>query len=398
MRGDELLLGCPPQPTDDQTLANANANRSILLYRCRSEVAVYELFMNEAFEIGGYGNTNRVSSCPVQAVRPPASTVLSLRDKPKVLLADDHIPVLKSVSKLLASDFDVVAAVTDGRRAVDAAMRLAPDVVLLDVTMPELDGFQTVYELKRLGSGAKVVFLTMHEADDYVAAAITAGAQGYVVKSRLQKDLTSALNHVLADRLFVPSLTSLLAVAADGNGHAAQFYAEDRSIVSEAVGFIGTALKRGDVAVIVATDKIRSEIARRLQSGGWDVAAVTEQGRYIAWDAADALARIMRNGLPDVDLLAELVDAVERSRLAFTDRPNSRVTIFGELSVLLCRSGNAEGAIQLERLWNRLTSPLQFLTLCGYPVQCFQDTADPDLFSKVCAEHWAVSHAPVAVS
>ena len=156
----------------------------------------------------------------------------------------------------------------------------------------------------------------MHEADDYVAAAITAGAQGYVVKSRLQKDLTSALNHVLADRLFVPSLTSLMAVAADGNGHAAQFYAEDRSIVSEAVGFIGTALKRGDVAVVVATDKIRSEIARRLQSGGWDVAAVTEQGRDIAWDAADALARIMRKGLPDVDLLAERCRAGLRTRLA----------------------------------------------------------------------------------
>src|SRR5262245_28349675 len=212
--------------------------------------------MKEAFEIDGDSNTNRVSSWPVPAVRLPASTVSSLRDKPKVLLADDHIPVLKSVSKLLASDFDVVAAVTDGRRAVDAAMQLAPDVVLLDITMPELDGFQTVCELKRLGSGAKVVFLTMHEADDYVAAAVTAGAQGYVVKSRIQKDLTSALNHVLADRLFVPSLTSLLAVAADGNGHAAQFYAEDRSIASEVVGFIGTALKRGDVAAIVATEKI----------------------------------------------------------------------------------------------------------------------------------------------
>jgi DNA-binding NarL/FixJ family response regulator len=334
----------------------------------------------------------------VQAVRPPASTVLSLRDKPRVLLADDHIPLLKSVSKLLASDFDVIAAVTDGRRAVDAVMELAPDVVLLDITMPELDGFQTVCELKRLGSGAKVVFLTMHEADDYVAAAVSAGAQGYVVKSRIRKDLTSALNHVLADRLFVPSLTSLMAVAADGNGHAAQFYAEDHSIVSEAVGFIGTALKRGDVGVVVATEKIRSEISQRLLSRGWDLAAITQQGRYIAWDAADALARFMRNGLPDVDLLAELVDAVDRSRLASTDRANSRVTIFGQLSVLLCRSGNAEGAIQLERLWNRLTSSLPFLTLCGYPVQCFQDTAHPDLFSKISAEHWAVSHAPAAVS
>jgi DNA-binding NarL/FixJ family response regulator len=354
--------------------------------------------VKESWEIGGCRAAKTVSSCPVQAVRPPASTVLSLRDKPKVLLADDHIPVLKSVSKLLASDFDVIAAVTDGRRAVDAVMELAPDVVLLDITMPELDGFQTVCELKRLGSGAKVVFLTMHEADDYVAAAVSAGAQGYVVKSRIRKDLTSALNHVLADRLFVPSLTSLMAVAADGNGHAAQFYAEDHSIVSEAVGFIGTALKRGDVGVVVATEKIRSEISQRLLSRGWDLAAITQQGRYIAWDAADALARFMRNGLPDVDLLAELVDAVERSRLAFTDRASSRVTIFGQLAVLLCRSGNAEGAIQLERLWNRLTSSLPFLTLCGYPVQCFQDTTHPDLFSKICTEHWAVSHAPAAVS
>jgi KaiC/GvpD/RAD55 family RecA-like ATPase len=203
---------------------------------------------------------------------------------------------------------------------------------------------------------------------------------------------------VLANRLFVPSLTSLMAVAADGNGHAAQFYADDRSIVSEAVGFIGAALKRGDVAVVVATEKIRSEIAERLQSRGWDLASIKDLGQYIAWDAADALARIMRNGLPDVDRLAELVAAVERSRLAFTDRASSRVTILGELSVLLCRSGNAEGAIQLERLWSRLTSSLPFLTLCFYPDQCFQDTPHPDLFSKVCAEHWAVSHAPVAVS
>ena len=354
--------------------------------------------MKEAFEIGGYGNTNRVFSCPVQAVRPPASTVLSLRDKPKVLLADDHIPVLKSVSKLLAPDFDVVAAVTDGSRAVDAAMRLAPDVILLDITMPELDGFQTVSELKRLGSGAKVVFLTMHEADDYVAAAVSAGAQGYVVKSRIRKTLTSALNHVLADRLFVPSLTSLLAVAADGNGHAAQFYAEDRSIVNEAAGFLGTALKRGDVAVVVATEKIRSRLPSGCSHADGTSQPSENRDGISHGMPADALARIMRNGLPDVDLLAELVDAVERSRLAFTDRANSRVTIFGELSVLLCRSGNAEGAIQLERLWSRLTSALPFLTLCGYPVQCFQDTADPDLFSKVCAEHWAVSHAPVAVS
>src|ERR1700733_4960368 len=88
--------------------------------------------------------------------------------KPTVLLADDHALVLRSAVALLADEFDVVAAVANGRLALEASLRLDPDVVVLDVTMPDLDGLQTARELKRAGSRAKVVFLTMHRADEYV--------------------------------------------------------------------------------------------------------------------------------------------------------------------------------------------------------------------------------------
>ena len=92
--------------------------------------------------------------------------------------------MLDAVSKLLSDDFRIVAAVTDGRQAVDAVCRLAPDVAVLDITMPELDGFRTAQALRKAGSRAKVVFLTLHDADEYVEAAEDMFAQTDTTEAR----------------------------------------------------------------------------------------------------------------------------------------------------------------------------------------------------------------------
>ena len=83
--------------------------------------------------------------------------------------------MLDAVSNLLSDDFTVVAAVTDGRQAIEAVRRLDPDVAVLDITMPELDGFRTAQALKKAGARSKVVFLTLHDADEYVEAALRSG-------------------------------------------------------------------------------------------------------------------------------------------------------------------------------------------------------------------------------
>lgn len=157
------------------------------------------------------------------------------KHRPRVLLADDHARWLANASTFLATDFDVVAAVRDGRQALDASLRLNPDVAILDISMPGLDGLQTARELKRRGSHASIIMLTTYESDAYVAAAIQSGAHGYVVKTRMFSDLPSAIDHALARRLFVPSLTSLLAIAQPGAGtHAVQFRLSDRASWDEA--------------------------------------------------------------------------------------------------------------------------------------------------------------------
>jgi DNA-binding NarL/FixJ family response regulator len=122
-------------------------------------------------------------------------------------LADDHEEFLAVERRLLEPEFDVLTTVRDGRAAVEAAARLAPDVVVLDVSMPVLGGIEAARALRAEGSRAVVVFLTVHGDPEYVRAALSSGALGYVAKSRLASDLLPALREAVAGRPFIsPSI------------------------------------------------------------------------------------------------------------------------------------------------------------------------------------------------
>ena len=126
----------------------------------------------------------------------------------RVLLADDHDDFLSVAARLLEPLYDVVAMVSDGHAAIAEAKRLLPDVLVLDVSMPVLNGIEAARELRAAGAQAKIIFLTVHEDPEFVRSAYQAGAQGYVVKSRLVSDLPLALNEVLAGRTYVSPFNS----------------------------------------------------------------------------------------------------------------------------------------------------------------------------------------------
>ena len=123
--------------------------------------------------------------------------------KIRVLLADDHQAVRERVRGLLGEDFEVVGAVENGREAVVAALRLNPDVLVIDISMPVLNGLQATEQLHAANQGTKVVFLTVHEDPDFVAAALSAGASGYVVKANVTTDLIPAIRDAIEGRIYV---------------------------------------------------------------------------------------------------------------------------------------------------------------------------------------------------
>jgi DNA-binding NarL/FixJ family response regulator len=122
----------------------------------------------------------------------------------------------------------------------------------------------------------------MYSADDYVAAAFTAGADGYVLKTRIQPDLKRALRHVLAGRIFLPTLAALSA-AAGGRGHAVHFYEDEASFLDEASGFIGKTLKRGEPVVMAVTEATRDAILPRLVAQGLDLAGSQDKAGAERW-------------------------------------------------------------------------------------------------------------------
>jgi len=123
----------------------------------------------------------------------------------RILLADDHKEIRDKVRRCLEAEFNVLDAVCDGRELLEAAARLNPDVCLLDISMPVLNGIEAAMQLKENGSKAKVIFLTVHEDMDFAQAALKTGASGYVIKRQMASDLRRAVNEALAGRIFISS-------------------------------------------------------------------------------------------------------------------------------------------------------------------------------------------------
>jgi DNA-binding NarL/FixJ family response regulator len=124
-------------------------------------------------------------------------------ERPRVLLADNHSAMLALTAAALAAECFVVGSVGDGRALLPEAERLHPDVIVLDITMPRLDGIEAARQLRRSHQPARLVFLTVHEDADFARAALDAGGLGYVVKGRLASDLLPAIRAALADRRFI---------------------------------------------------------------------------------------------------------------------------------------------------------------------------------------------------
>lgn len=130
----------------------------------------------------------------------------STPDRTRVLLVDDSSSMLARAAAVLGSRFEVIGTANNGLEALEAATTLVPDVIVLDISMPGMTGFEVAANLAKRGSTAALVFLTVHDDPDFVAAARQAGGTGYVLKRRLASDLILAVQEALAGRSFVSAI------------------------------------------------------------------------------------------------------------------------------------------------------------------------------------------------
>ena len=130
--------------------------------------------------------------------------------KKKIVIAEDHTILRAGLRALLSSreDIEVIGEAGDGREAIRIADQLVPDLLLIDLSMPKLNGIEAIKEIKKKHTKMKILVLTVHKGDEYIIASLEAGADGYILKDASQNELLLAMDYIMNDKLFLsPSIS-----------------------------------------------------------------------------------------------------------------------------------------------------------------------------------------------
>jgi DNA-binding NarL/FixJ family response regulator len=174
--------------------------------------------------------------------------------RPRILIADDHQILAEGIRSLLEPEFAVVAVVSDGRELVAAAKQHLPDVIVVDISMPSLNGIEAAVQVRAAGVAAKIVFLTMHRDVAYARRAMEAGAVGFVLKHSVSSELLTAIRAALQGKTYI---TPMIA------GELLQSYRAGETRSSDAPARL--TVRQREVLQLIAEGRSAKEIAAMLQ-------------------------------------------------------------------------------------------------------------------------------------
>jgi len=315
----------------------------------------------------------------------------------RILVVDDFEGWRYEVRLLFQarSQWQIIAEMSDGSEAVQKVADLKPDLIVLDIGLPKLNGIEAARRIRHLSPSSTIVFLSQNNDPDVVRTALSTGALGYVQKTDVRSDLLPAIEAVLQGRQFVSSSIkgykpAHVLATKPRRSHEVLFYPDDAVFLDSCTRFIAAALGAGDVAAVVATESHRDRLFQRLKAEGLDVDAEIKHGRYISLDVAKTLSTFMVNDMPDRARFFEVVGGLVSGAAKAGKGEHSRVAMCGECGPLLWAEGKVDAAIRLEQLLNQLATIYEFDLLCAYALSSFHGEEDEHVFQRICSEHSAV--------
>jgi DNA-binding NarL/FixJ family response regulator len=332
----------------------------------------------------------------------------------RVVIVDDFEPFRGFVRALLRKmpQLAVICELSDGLTAVQKAEELNPDLILLDIGLPTLNGIEAARQIRKLVPTAKIIFLSQESSDDVVQEALSLGALGYVVKEFAGSELLPAVKVALEGKQFVSGGVTGKDSAAPDRTHPSDvrpshapfdsqeteiirrhevfFYLDDASFLARFSGFIKAALESENAVVVVATESHLVSLRQALQAQGVDVAAVVNEGRYIPLNVVETLATFMVDGLPDRVRFQRVASDLIRTATRAVNGKHRGVSACGECAPTLLGERSVAAAIQVEQLWDEVARTYGVDILCGYSSGSFDGDKDSHIFQKVRAEHSGV--------
>ena len=295
----------------------------------------------------------------------------------RILVVEDHAPFRQLLCAALQrrAEFQIFEA-ADGVEAVQKAQGLQPDLILLDIHLPRMNGFEVARRVRALSPSARLLFISQESSSDIVRKALSLGADGYIQKLSAGTDLLPAIDAVLAGQRF---LSRSVASAEPTNApsprrHELLFCPDDASVVDALARFVAGALNAGDGAIVGVAAPLRTHLLHALRKQVVDIERAAERGTLLTLDTDVAFDR------------GEFIAGLTRVRAAAVraGKASPRVACCGDTAGRLWAAGRTAEAVQLEQFGNEL--PPDVDVLCTYLVP---DTNDPAL-TRIRAEHTAV--------
>jgi len=231
------------------------------------------------------------------------TTTIPPERRPRILLADDHPAILKAVAGTLNPQFEVVAAVNNGKAALEAAAQTDPDVVVTDIAMPVLDGIRLARALVQKGSRAKIVFLTGQEDDDYISEALNTGSRAYVVKRRMQTDLLPALNSAMSGIFFVSPYAFASGQECKPSSHILELYLDEQKYFDQVSERTYRVLASGEQVFMFLSKIALSFVTKRLSAFGVNWFDAIKRGQFRTFSVENIVPLLMQGlvGLETID-------------------------------------------------------------------------------------------------
>jgi DNA-binding NarL/FixJ family response regulator len=326
----------------------------------------------------------------------------------RVLIVDDYAPFRRVVRLILQSraDLTIVGEASDGLEAVQQAIRLQPDLIVLDLDLPSLNGIQAARRLADLVPNAKTLFISVESSPDVVEEAMRVGV-GYVHKIRASTELLPAIDMVLSGKQFVSkdiglstrSLAGATEVPSErdphrprhrrGVHHEVAFYPNEASLVAGLVRYIEVTLHRGDVIIAMATQAHRLQILEKLRARGLHLDTAND-GHYVWLDSMDTLSLFLVNDWPDPLLFHRVVGDLAVATVESARQRHRRVAACGQLAPILWAKGKRNAAIEVETLWDDMCHTHGIDSLCAYVSATVDRDRHLRQFDRICAVHSAV--------